>query len=146
MKVFWKCLGQQIEGSGPERVLNAIVNALNIQTSIQCKTIIIRNRRTYEEQHAGEQLSNDNLLEIYINKRKFWPVTANFPGHFPGSGDTGVKLPDIPGQALFRESENPNPNPNPNLKPHPNPNPNPNLIPNPKSEPESIKNNYFSAL
>ena len=70
-------------------------------------------------------------------------MTANFPGHFPGSRDTGVKLPDIPGQALFRESENPNPNPNPNLKPYPNPNPNPNLIPNPKSEPESIKNNYY---
>ena len=67
MKMFWTFLGQQIAESSPERVLNAIVNALIIsRLPYNVKQSIIRNRRTYEEQH-GDQVSTDNLLEMLNN-------------------------------------------------------------------------------
>ena len=50
MKMFWTFLGQQIAESSPERVLNAIVNALIIsRLPYNVKQSIVCSRRTYEE-------------------------------------------------------------------------------------------------
>ena len=67
VKMFWTYLRQQISESSPERVLNAIINALIIsRLPYNVKQTIIRNRRTYEEQH-GDQVCTDNLFEMLNN-------------------------------------------------------------------------------
>ena len=67
IKMFWTYLTQQIAESSSERVLNAIVNALIIsRLPYNVPQVIIRGRRTFEEQQ-GNQLSTDDLLEMLNN-------------------------------------------------------------------------------
>ena len=67
MKMFHTYLIQQIAESSSERVLNAILNSLIIsRLPYNVRQIIIRGRRTFEEQQ-GNQLSTDDLLEMLNN-------------------------------------------------------------------------------
>ena len=65
--MFHTYLIQQVAESSSERVLNAILNALIIsRLPYNVRQIIIRGRRTFEEQQ-GNQLSTDDLLEMLNN-------------------------------------------------------------------------------
>ena len=65
--MFHTYLTQQVAESSSERVLNAILNALIIsRLPYNVRQIIIRGRRTFEEQQ-GNQLSTDDLLEMLNN-------------------------------------------------------------------------------
>ena len=67
IKMFHTYLIQQIAESSSERVLNAILNSLIIsRLPYNVRQIIIRGRRTFEEQQ-GSQLSTDDLLEMLNN-------------------------------------------------------------------------------
>ena len=67
LKMFHTYLIQQIAESSSERVLNAILNSLIIsRLPYNVRQIIIRGRRTFEEQQ-GNQLSTDDLLEMLNN-------------------------------------------------------------------------------
>ena len=67
IKMFHTYLIQQVAESSSERVLNAILNALIIsRLPYNVRQIIIRGRRTFEEQQ-GNQLSTDDLLEMLNN-------------------------------------------------------------------------------
>ena len=67
IKMFHTYLIQQVAESSSERGLNAILNALIIsRLPYNVRQIIIRGRRTFEEQQ-GNQLSTDDLLEMLNN-------------------------------------------------------------------------------